>query len=343
MKHELLTRDDFRSKVFARDKGKCVFCILPAADAHHILDRKLFTDGGYYLDNGASVCAEHHMKCETTEISVEEVRSACRIKDPKIPPQLSINDSYDKWGNPVLNNGQRLRGELFENESVQKILGKYLHLFTSLVKYPRTYHLPWSEGLINDDKMISSLDRLQSVEVVVTEKIDGENTTMYNDHIHARSLDSRAHPSRDVVKQIWGKIASDIPDAWRVCGENVYAKHSIFYDNLPSYFLGFNIWNEKNVCLSWDDTMEWFDLLGLCSVPVLYRGRFDRELIHSAWLEGSCKVSEGYVIRATSELSFAEFEYLFAKYVRKNHIQTDEHWMNQQIEKNLLGHSNETL
>lgn len=43
-------------------------------------------------------------------------------------------------------------------------------------------------------------------EVVVTEKIDGENTTMYPDHIHARSLDSNHHPSRNIVKQLHGQV-----------------------------------------------------------------------------------------------------------------------------------------
>lgn len=34
----------------------CVFCKKPATEVHHILDRKLFDDGGYYENNGASVC-----------------------------------------------------------------------------------------------------------------------------------------------------------------------------------------------------------------------------------------------------------------------------------------------
>lgn len=52
----LLTRDDFREFVFKRDNHKCVVCGEPAVDAHHILERRLFHDSGYYLDNGASLC-----------------------------------------------------------------------------------------------------------------------------------------------------------------------------------------------------------------------------------------------------------------------------------------------
>jgi hypothetical protein len=69
------------------------------------------------------------------------------------------------------------------------------------VKFPRTPHLPFSEGVQEDDRIIESLDALLNHEVVVTKKMDGENTTMYRDHIHARSLDRRSHPSRDWVKQ----------------------------------------------------------------------------------------------------------------------------------------------
>jgi 5-methylcytosine-specific restriction endonuclease McrA len=66
MQHQesLLTREQYKNAVFKRDNHTCIFCDLPAVDAHHILDRKLFADGGYYLSNGASVCEQHHWDCE---------------------------------------------------------------------------------------------------------------------------------------------------------------------------------------------------------------------------------------------------------------------------------------
>ena len=67
---------------------------------------------------------------------------------------------------------------------------------TELVKYPRTPHLPWSEGAAEDDIVSSDADMFTGMEVVVTEKLDGENTTMTSEKVHARSLDSRDHPSR---------------------------------------------------------------------------------------------------------------------------------------------------
>lgn len=96
----------------------------------HILERKLFVDGGYCIDNGATVCDEHHWSCEKTDISVEEVRLACNIKTIIIPKHFDINVSYDKWGNIILSTGLRIKGEMFYLENVQKVLKHKLYLFS---------------------------------------------------------------------------------------------------------------------------------------------------------------------------------------------------------------------
>jgi len=325
----LLTRDEFREGVFARDGHKCVFCDQPAVDAHHIIERRLWDNGGYMLDNGASVCELHHLACEMTTISVEEVRTACGISKAILPDHLYEDSIYDKWGNIILPNEQRLRGELFFDESVQKILkvGNVLDLFTNRVKYPRTHHVPWSEGMHDDDRMHKNMDGFIGKRVIVSIKMDGENTTLYSDYIHARSIDSRHHYSRDWVKNFWAGIAQDIPQDWRICGENLYAKHSIGYNDLPSYFLGFSVWNEKNICLSWDDTLIWFNLLGIIPVTVLYDGIYDEKKIRDLYSQKDWEICEGYVIRLADSFSYGQFRHSVGKFVRKNHIQTAKHWM----------------
>lgn len=335
----LLSRDAFREGTFKRDNHTCVFCDKPAKDAHHIIERRLWPDGGYYLENGASVCEDHHILCEQTLISVEAVREACGIRKVLVPPHMYADQPIDKWGNPVLPNGQRLRGELFFDESVQKILkqGGVLDIFTDKVKYARTHHLPWSEGVNDDDRVIDSLDHFIGKRVIVTRKMDGENTNMYCDYIHARSIDGRSHPSRDWVKQFWSTIMGDIPQSWRVCGENLFAKHSIHYKDLPTYFMGFSIWNDRNVCLSWDETMEWFQLLGITPVPVLYDGIFDEAAIKDLWNPKNWAEDEGYVIRVADEIEYSQFKHKYAKFVRKGHVQTAKHWMyGQAVERNVL-------
>lgn len=105
-------------------------------------------------------------------------------------------------------------------------------------KYPRTFHLPWSPGATNDDKVLSTDEHFIGKEVVVTIKMDGENISMYHKGIHARSMNSANHPSRTFVKRIWAnKVMGIIGENVRVCGENLYAKHSIHYKNLEDYFL----------------------------------------------------------------------------------------------------------
>ena len=335
----LLSRDDFRESVFKRDKFTCVFCNKPAVDAHHIVERRLFNSGGYYLDNGASVCSEHHLSCEMTHISVEQVREACGIQRIVLPDHF-YEDRIDKWGNGILPSGMRLRGELFLDESVQKILsrGGVLDQFTWQVKYPRTHHLPWSEGMHDDDRMLRDLSHFIGQEVVVTIKKDGENTTMYNDFIHARSIDSPHHPSRDWVKNFWAKIRYELPDGWRICGENLYAQHSIIYENLKSYFYGFSMWNERNRCLGWDDTLAYFDILGITPVEEIYRGPFDEKVIRALYdSKRDWATCEGYVVRLAGEFDYRDFKQSVAKFVRKGHVQTTKHWMRgQRIKPNGL-------
>lgn len=207
---------------------------------------------------------------------------------------------------------------------------------TEHVKYPRTLHLPWSPGATDDDKIMDNLNYFIGKRVIVTEKMDGECTTMYNDHIHARSLDSKHHYTRDWVKNFWSQIKNDIPEGFRICGENLYAKHSIHYKNLPSYFMGFSVWNGDE-CLSWKQSLYWFKKLNIVPVNVLYNDIFDEYKIRALWKNLNANESEGYVVRVADEFNIADFNKKVAKWVRENHVQTDEHWMHgKEIEKNLL-------
>jgi hypothetical protein len=324
---KLLERDDFRKAVFLRDKHTCVICKAPAVDAHHILERRLFSDGGYYLNNGASLCSDCHLKAEMTTISVEDIRAACGISENSkvLPEHLYDDQPYDKWGNPILPNGRRMRGELFDDSSVQKILNEanVLSLFSKYVKYPRTWHLPWSPGATKDDRIIKTTDQFKGQEVVVTIKMDGENTTMYNDYIHARSLSDKKHWSKSWIKNFHGSIAHDIPEDMRLVVENLYAKHSIKYIELESYCYGISAWMNMT-CLEWDTSCEWFALLGIPVVPVLYRGEWDEEKISSIFVDYD--LNEGYVVRLVRSFHYKDFSKSVAKFVRKGHVTSDDHW-----------------
>jgi len=365
----LLDRTSFREGVFNRDGYKCVICgtrgynhpdvrhfstlqkssmELTTLDAHHIIERRLWDDGGYYLENGATLCDEYsgyvesgigcHMKAEMTVLSCDEIRRSAGITKTILPDHMYRDNVYDKWGNIINPDGTRTKGELFNDESVQKVLkaGGVLDLFRDRVKYPRTYHLPWSPGLIDDDRQLDSTSIFEGREVVMSEKMDGENTSLYSDYIHARSLDSGSHPSRGWVKNLHGTIQGHIPPGWRICGENLFAKHSVAYDALPSYFMVFSIWDDRNVCLSWDETVEWCALLELEMVPVLYRGPWNEAKIREIEKSMDLTTREGYTVRVADEFTYGSFRKSIAKFVRKNHVQSTHNWMMQAVVKNGL-------
>ena len=337
-----LTRTEFREGVFQRDGHKCVVCERGDChlDSHHIIERRLWgVSEGYYIDNGATLCEVHHREAESTVLSCEELRRLCGIKNIILPEHLYPDEEWDKWGNLILPNGMRMIGELFFDESVQRILQPVLHLFTNRVKYPRTYHLPWSPGFTKDDRVHTqeSLKVLKGSEVVVTVKMDGENTTFYQDGLHARSLDYHAHESRNRVRALQAQVGFDIPKDWRVCGENLYATHSIHYENLPHYFLMFSLWTDRNLCLSWDETKEWAELMGLKMVPELYRGPWDEAHIKSLFKPAfQNNPMEGYVVRVTREFSYREFRDCVGKFVRPDHVQTHGGHMRQRVVPNGL-------
>lgn len=206
----------------------------------------------------------------------------------------------------------------------------------SRVKYPRTMHLPFSPGCSSDDKVLTSVEHLVGEDVVATLKMDGENTSLYRAGYHARSLDSRHHPSQDWLKRFHATFAHEIPEDWRICGENLYARHSLAYDSLPSYFMGFSVWNEQNVALGWDDTLEFFELLGIVPVPVLYRGPFDEAVLRKLAKSLDTRTQEGFVVRRTGPIPYEAFGQSVAKWVRPGHVQTDEHWMHKAVTPNQL-------
>lgn len=212
-----------------------------------------------------------------------------------------------------------------------------------LYKYPRSLHLPHSPGATDDDKVMKDYTCFEGKEQVYTEKMDGECSTLYNFHSHARSLDSAHHPSRDWLKGLWGNIKHEIPDGWRICGENLYARHSIEYASLESYFLVFSIWNEKNICFSWKETEELSAIFGLKTVPVLHVGPFDLEFMKNFHNRLDLSKQEGFVVRNSNGFHYDDFGENLAKWVRPSHVQTDEHWMFNKITPNGLKDGNKNF
>lgn len=213
------------------------------------------------------------------------------------------------------------------------------------MKYPRTYHLPDSPGATSDDKILKNTNHLKTKLLIYTEKLDGECTGFDRKTIHARSETSTSHPSQSWIRQLYNQIKYKIPDNIKIFGENVYAKHSIYYDKLTSYFYVFNIVNlEEKIVLSISDTMKICNNLELLYVPTLKIEYYDEKLfsLSETKTEKSMygNTIEGFVVRNFNEFKISEFDQNVAKWVRKNHIQSDKHWKTNWI-PNKLGKTNE--
>ena len=342
-----LSRTEFRESTFKRDNYKCLFCDeTQNLDAHHIIERRLFSScGGYHLDNGATLCEKHHRLAETTQLTCDIVRDKAKILNIVLPDYMYPDHVYDKWGNVIYGDrlDKRSIGPLFYDDSVQKILkeGNVLNEFTSYIKYPRTSHHPLSLHKTEDDKIAFDFAKhiLEETngEIIITIKMDGENFTGYHDYCHARSLDSANHESRNWAKSFhFNKIAFNLPKTMRYCAENLYAAHAIKYDNLESYLLGFQIW-DKLECLSWDDTKLWFELLNLPSVKEVYRGPYDEVHINHVFKEMIKDGHEGIVIRSSESFQYQDFNKRVSKLVRPDfHAGGGQHWRFKKIIVNQL-------
>ena len=207
-------------------------------------------------------------------------------------------------------------------------------------KYPRTYHLPWSPGTTSDDKKLSGdwFENYRGKEIVITEKLDGENTSITHYDVFARSHGAPTRSpwnfnlwSRD---GIFSEVYSLIGENEWVFGENLYGEHSIHYDKLPTYWHIFAVSDtEKYIWYSWDDVCTVCSILNKPHVPVLWRGVVESEqqlkdLVDRFVNEPSCygDTREGVVVRVTDEFPLDEFSKYVCKWVRPNHVQTDEHW-----------------
>ena len=337
-KNILLPTNAFKSLVLDRDGGACVCCQKPTDHVQMLLDSRLWDDGGYYLQNGVSLCKEHQEAMLTTALLPKQLREMAGIKVAVLPDSFSEDDNYDCWGNVIRPTGVRYKSELFDEPDAQHWIaaGGFLNDFSPFYKHPSTPHLQWSKGVQRDDRVLTTDAMFEGQEVIVTEKRDGENATLYSNYYHARSIDGRHHESRNWLKNFWGKIKHEIPEGWRISGENMYAQHSIGYSDLDSYFEAFFVWNEKNVKLQYDEAVEYLAMLGIKPVPIIDRFIYSKERAQQLAKELDTDKCEGYVLSLARSFTYREFRTSVGKFVREDHVQTNKHWMNQAVVPNKL-------
>lgn len=170
------------------------------------------------------------------------------------------------------------------------------------VKYPRTPRLDRSLSRTSDDVGFGA--SLDGVEVVITEKMDGENTSLYRDGWHARSLDSGKHGSRDQVAALWADVCSRIPSGCKLVVEYT----------LPHFAYGIMVMDEW--VWPWSQSSELFEQLGIPTVPVLWTGVYSESVIDELIESLDPSTQEGFVVRPTGGFPVSHFGSCVAKYVR---------------------------
>ena len=207
------------------------------------------------------------------------------------------------------------------------------------MKYPRTYHLPYSPGATKDDKKLQNdwFKYYIGQEIVITAKLDGENIHMNQKDCYARSdgAPTRSPWSRNIwdpQNGLYWKIKQYIGDNETIFGENLYGEHSIHYNKLTDYFHLFAA-NDGVNWYSWDDVKMLADIMNIPHVPELWRGMIYKEeelqklvekyVYESEWYGDT---REGVVIRITDSFPLDDFKHYVCKWVRKDHVTTSIHW-----------------
>lgn len=251
-----------------------------------------------------------------------------------------------------------------------------------IIKYPRTPHLQGSRLQAGDEDLSQvAFDFVLNKNIVIEEKIDGANTAISFDGDGNLLLQSRGHyliggyreRHYNLFKQ-WANANQDtlfdaLSNRYVMYGEWMYAKHAVFYDALPDYFMEFDIFDrERQVFLDTPSRRAITKKMGIISsVPVLSSGIFESKESILSHLGNSNYITENHievlrtiasrlnldVERAVKETDASlKMEGLYikieengivtgrVKYVRASFIQSvmqaEGHWLNKPIIPNQL-------
>jgi hypothetical protein len=252
----------------------------------------------------------------------------------------------------------------------------------SILKYPRTPHLQGSR-LQHGDEDLSQVPYKDIVgrHIVVEEKMDGANTGLrFSENAELR-LQSRGHyltgggrEKHFTLFKAWAAAHEErlfdlLSSRYIMYGEWMAAKHTVFYDRLPHYFLEFDVFDlERCVFLSTSARRELIGDAPIVPVPALYEGPAPRRLEDLLqWIRPSLAKSPQWreILRATAlrqgldpERALAETEnsdlseglYIKLetggeavgrlKWVRSDFLQSiqdsDSHWLSRPITPNQL-------
>lgn len=138
-------------------------------------------------------------------------------------------------------------------------------------KYGRSLHAQISLGTTSDDRFMPNgyiREFARMNELVLTEKLDGQNNAFKKSGVFARS---HAAPSilpwDKPMRERWELIKNDLGDL-EIFGENMYGVHSIGYKSLESFYYVFAV-REKDYWMSWEEVKFYASMFDFPTVPEL--------------------------------------------------------------------------
>lgn len=157
---------------------------------------------------------------------------------------------------------------------------------STIIKYPRTPHLEGSRLQPGDEDLEQvPFAHLVGRHIVVEEKVDGANAGLSFDERDQLRLQSRGHyltggprERHFALLKTWATAHQDalrerLGGRYVLYGEWLYAKHTVFYDLLPHYFMEFDVLDtETSRFLSTDARKTLLAGAPITSVRVLYDG-----------------------------------------------------------------------
>jgi hypothetical protein len=160
---------------------------------------------------------------------------------------------------------------------------------SDFVKFPHTPHLAWlAPKQLRDDRVLSEseISAFLRNEVVIEEKVDGANIGISVSSDNTLSVQNRGtiveRPAPVQFQPLWNWLGSRSDELITALGQNLilfgewcYAVHSIRYDRLPDWFIGFDIYDRATgAYFAADRRNEMLSTLNLYSVPRIAKGHF---------------------------------------------------------------------
>ncbi|MFG6656421.1 RNA ligase family protein [Scandinavium sp. M-37] len=217
-----------------------------------------------------------------------------------------------------------------------------------LYKFPSTPHV-FHHPNLRGDKIISDNERslFSTRKTVIEEKIDGANLGISfnaNADLILQNRGSFLYPPfngqwkyiPDWLAVNQDKIFDCIRDQYIIFGEWCYAKHSIYYNSLPDYYLVFDVFDKKrHAFLPYEKRNKIISGINLHCVPFLGEGIFEANKLMSFIRKSkfSDETAEGIYLRIESTEA-VDFR---SKIVRPDFTQNiTDHWSKRIIKKNKI-------